>query len=111
MSGWAAFQIATTLFRSGTHDQKVSVTFCPEEDDDDDAEEDADVEEDALEAVDVADDELPEEEQPAPASVAIAAVAAIAVTRTRRVPRRGERITARRPPSMSFMAPPKDERR
>jgi hypothetical protein len=91
------------LFRSGTHDQKVSVTFADDDDDDDEDDED-----DALDADAVAgaDDELPWEEQPAATSVASAAAAAIAVTRTRRVPRRGERIAADWPPSMSFMAPP-----
>ena len=66
--------------------------------------------EDALDedAVDVEDGELPWEEQPAATSAASAA-AAIEVTRTRRVPRRGERITAEWPPSMSFMASPPDE--
>jgi hypothetical protein len=96
------------LFRSGTHDQKVSVTLAEEDaaDAEDAADEDA-----ALDAGAVAVEEaLPWEEQPAATSEASAA-AAIAVTRTRRVPRRGERIAADRPPSMSFMAPPKDERR
>ena len=46
MSGWDLFQIATTLSRSGAHDQKDSVTFCAAE---------ADDEADAGEAVDVAD--------------------------------------------------------
>jgi hypothetical protein len=108
MSGWDAFQIATTLFRSGAHDQKVSVTLA--EEDAEDAEDGDD--EDAAPDADVVgvEEALPWEEQPAATSEASAA-AAIAVTRTRRVPRRGERITAGWPPSKSFMAPPKDEGR
>jgi hypothetical protein len=65
------FQIATTLSRLGTHDQKLSLTFW----------------------LVAGEDVLPDEEQPA----ARTATSAAAIR---------ERITAARPPSESFMAPP-----
>ena len=99
MSGWDLFQIATTLSRLGTHDQKVSVTFCDDEDDEDDADDD--------EAADAAGDEvlLLDEVQPAAASVVSAAPASAMAAVPRRL-RLGERVTAGWPPRMSFMAPP-----
>ena len=62
MSGWALFQIATTLSMLGTQVQKVSVTFWPE-----DAGADADAADDDVPAAGWV-DELPDEEQPAAAS-------------------------------------------
>ena len=94
MSGWDLFQIATTLSRLGTHDQKVSVTFCDDEE--------------RRGGRDVAVDEvvvLLDEEQPAAASAVIAAPASAMAAVPRRL-RLGERVTAVWPPRMSFMAPP-----
>jgi hypothetical protein len=81
------------LSRLGTHDQKVSVTFCDDEDD---------------EAEEVAVDEvvvLLDEVQPAAARAVIAAPASAMAAVPRRL-RLGERVTAVWPPRMSFMAPP-----
>jgi hypothetical protein len=94
MSGWALFQIATTLSMLGTQVQKVSVTFWPE-----DAGADADAADDDGPAAGGVEDELPDEEQPAATSAASTVLAstgpAVAAARLRR--RAG----------MSFMVPPR----
>jgi hypothetical protein len=82
----------------GTHDQKVSVTFCDEDDVDD--------EDDEAEEVAV-DDVVPLLDEVQPAASAVSAAAASAMAAVPRRLRLGERGTALWPPRMSFMAPPK----